>query len=161
MVEYDKMIIRIAEEKDIPSISNLFLQGTKYHANLLPEIFKECTEYPDRVSILSWIKDENSDYIVVEVNGEIVGFLSVKRISSQNLPIFQNTESVLIDSCVIDLKHRRKGLGKALFNKAKEWTKEKGIQRVQLMVWSKNVPAINLYKSLGFEDLIVKMEISI
>ncbi len=93
------------------------------------------------------------------MNDSVVGFLSVKRTFSQNLPIFLRPESVQIESCMVDENLRRKAIGKVLFNKAKEWAKEKGVDKVQLMVWSKNTPAINLlYKSLGFQDLIVKME---
>ncbi len=109
-------------------------------------------------TMLSWIRDENSDYLVAEVNGAIVGFLSIKRALSPDLPIFKRTGSALIDSCVVDEEHRRKGIAKALFEEAREWAKGKGIDTVQLMVWSKNKSAIDLYRSLGFEDLIVKME---
>ena len=91
------------------------------------------------------------------MDGKIVGFLNIKIATSPDLPIFKKAKYVLIEDCVVDANHRRQGIGTALFYGAKRWSKERGMSKIQLTVWAKNEAARNLYKKLGFNDLIGKM----
>ncbi|MBT3207118.1 MAG: GNAT family N-acetyltransferase [Bacteroidetes bacterium] len=52
----------------------------------------------------------------------------------------------------IDPKHQRHGYGKALTEASLSFAKEKGIQ-IKLEVHKENLPAIELYKSMGFQYL--------
>jgi ribosomal protein S18 acetylase RimI-like enzyme len=47
--------------------------------------------------------------------------------------------------------HRRQGLGKALMRQAEEWTAQRGDRQISLQVFQNNEPALNLYRSLGYE----------
>lgn len=51
----------------------------------------------------------------------------------------------------VDKKHRRKGIASALIAQARNWAKSRGDRQIGLMVSSKNQPALNLYRNLGFE----------
>ena len=51
----------------------------------------------------------------------------------------------------VDKKHRRKGIASALIDRARNWAKSRGDRQIGLMVSSKNQPALNLYRNLGFE----------
>ena len=45
-----------------------------------------------------------------------------------------------------------KGIAKSLLQKAEEWSKEKGITRLELTVVEENEPARKLYEKAGFES---------
>jgi ribosomal protein S18 acetylase RimI-like enzyme len=47
--------------------------------------------------------------------------------------------------------HRRQGLGKALMRQAEEWARQRGDRLLSLQVFQTNQPALNLYRSLGYE----------
>lgn len=47
--------------------------------------------------------------------------------------------------------HRRRGLGSALMQQAETWAKQRGDRQISLQVFTTNQPALNLYRSLGYE----------
>lgn len=47
--------------------------------------------------------------------------------------------------------HRRRGLGSALMQHAEAWAKQRGDRQISLQVFTANQPALNLYRSLGYE----------
>lgn len=47
--------------------------------------------------------------------------------------------------------HRRKGVGSRLITGLEEWAQTNGISKIELQVWSNNIPAIRLYEKLGYE----------
>lgn len=55
-----------------------------------------------------------------------------------------------ITDLVVDLRFRRQGQGKGLLQAARSWSEERGYERLFLELQSKNDPAIQLAKSLGF-----------
>ncbi|UCE74813.1 MAG: GNAT family N-acetyltransferase [Methanomassiliicoccales archaeon] len=157
----DSLIIREAKIDDIPAIQSLYRQGDKYHAELLPDVFQETEEGRTKDFILSWIQNEKSDYFVAEMEGKIIGFMNIKQTTSQDIPILKRMEYALIDDFVVDVNHRFQGIGTALFKRAKLWSKEHELNKIQLTVWAKNEAARNFYFMLGFKDLIGKMEIDL
>jgi RimJ/RimL family protein N-acetyltransferase len=46
--------------------------------------------------------------------------------------------------------HRRRGIGRALLQRAVEWARESGVTKLELHVFPDNEPAIALYESFGF-----------
>ena len=75
------------------------------------------------------------------------------------MPFFKRYEYAMIDGCVVDEHHRFKGIGSLLMNAARDWTKERGLEKMQLSVWANNEVARAFYRKQGFEDLIKRMEL--
>lgn len=61
------------------------------------------------------------------------------------------TKYALIHDLVVDPKHRRQGVGRALIGYAVEWAKSAGFPGLTLETQNINVPACRLYESCGFE----------
>ena len=161
MPERPEPVIRPADERDIPVIRALFRQGDRYHAELLPVVFQYVGDGRTDEYVRSFMTDGSSGLIVAELGGDVVGFLTVKRMSSQDLPFFRKAEYALLDWCVVDADHRRRGIGTALFHAARRWAQERGLRSIQLMVWADNKAARELYAKFGFRDLIGKMELKL
>ena len=47
--------------------------------------------------------------------------------------------------------HRRRGIGRALLQRAVEWAREAEVEKLELHVFPHNEPAIRLYEEFGFE----------
>ncbi|MBQ9103604.1 MAG: ribosomal protein S18-alanine N-acetyltransferase [Clostridia bacterium] len=78
--------------------------------------------------------------------GKIIGFITYSTSID-----FADIETVFV------LKEfRRKGIAESLINKMLEDVKSKGINRVLLEVRSSNIPAISLYKKLGFNEISIR-----
>ena len=58
-------------------------------------------------------------------------------------------KTAYIDLIVVDEKHRRKGIGKTLFQAVQKRARKIGAKRIDLMVWSHNQIAVDAYKSYG------------
>lgn len=153
--------IRFATEKYIPAIIKLYEQVDLYHVEILPEVFKKVDLLRTKDYILSWINNNDSDYIVAVQDNVVIGFLNIKKSNYPNYPIFRRVEFALIEDCVVDKNFRRKGIGKLLFEKAKKWMKKRNINKIQLNVWSANKSAISFYKNLGFKPISEKMELNL
>jgi RimJ/RimL family protein N-acetyltransferase len=86
----------------------------------------------------------NWPHVVAIAGGTVVGWCDI---TSFNRPVYAHCGELgigVIPSC------RGKGIGKALMIDALRRAKEKGLERIELTVFEKNVPAIALYQQLGF-----------
>ena len=52
----------------------------------------------------------------------------------------------------VDPDHRYKGYGRDIMNAAEQWLRERGIQKLQLMVRGNNAQVHAFYQSLGYYD---------
>jgi RimJ/RimL family protein N-acetyltransferase len=82
---------------------------------------------------------------VAEVDGEIVGRLSVSR---DEHPASRHVADL---GLMVDARHRRRGIGTKLLDAAVEWARLSGVTKLELHVFPWNEPAIQLYESFGFE----------
>lgn len=56
-----------------------------------------------------------------------------------------------IEDMVVDRSFRRQGVGRALIQRARQWTGEKGLAGIRLETQNNNVGACRLYEQCGFE----------
>lgn len=82
---------------------------------------------------------------VAENDGRIVGRLSVAR--DPHPASFHVADLGLM----VSASHRRRGIGRALLQRAVEWAAESRVHKLELHVFPYNEPAIALYESFGFE----------
>ena len=59
--------------------------------------------------------------------------------------------SAWIEDMVVLEEFRGRGVGKALLEKAGEWSKSKGAKRVQLVADADNISALEFYKHLDWQ----------
>ena len=56
------------------------------------------------------------------------------------------------EMCIRDSLYRGQGIGRALIEEAKLWSKRRGSEYIELSVVSQNRSAIEIYKSLQFVE---------
>lgn len=150
-------MIRILELKDYESVKKLVYQVHELHLKNRPDIYIDGNplpiEYFEKI-----INDKNSLNYVYEEDGEIVGILTASKQTSRPLQIAKSRIVYFIDDIVVDSNHRKKGIGKKLFNYLLEQAKQDNVDAIELNVWSFNENAIKFYESLGMTVKNMKME---
>jgi putative acetyltransferase len=77
--------------------------------------------------------------------GKIVGRLSVAR------DPHSASHHVADLGLMVAASHRRRGIGRALLERAVSWAQVAGVSKLELHVFPWNQPAIRLYEQFGFE----------
>ena len=143
-----KMIIRKAEEKDIPRIIELLGQVLQIHADIRPDIF-----------IPGTIKNEKNPIYVAANEADIcVGYafcqLREQPFSNNMVPF----KSLFIDDLCVDQQARGQHIGERLFEHVKNEAKQKGCYEVTLNVWTGNISAEKFYEKMGMKTKEKQME---
>jgi len=81
--------------------------------------------------------------LLAEEDGEVRGYISVQL----NLA----PASAWIDDLIVDRLQRRKGIGSALIQAARDWCARKRVHRLTLEMQPKNYPSIQFAANQGFE----------
>ena len=114
------------------------------HLEKIKDILQE--EYDDfwNYNILKKeLDNENSQYLVVIENEDILGFAGIQFI----------LDEADITNIVIKKSERNKGIGTELLNKIVEIAKKNGAKSLTLEVNENNKYAIKLYEKFDFEEI--------
>jgi len=142
--------IRLAQIGDIVAISRLYDDFYKYN-NMQQPYFsaevKENGDYPKSV-----IEGTNGDIFVSEINGEIVGFIHVEEGKTPPYPsVIQHKFACITDFYVMP-DYRKRGIGKLLLGKAKEWSINRGLEYMELLVLEENEIGKSFYEKEQFRN---------
>jgi len=150
-------MIRLAEEKDIKEIQKLNRELFTVLNKLHPNIYNIWSFNSD--FIISIIKNIDSDYILIEENNMIIGYLFIeKRVSpSKEFKFFKKEEFAYIYEIVVLPEYRSKGFGKTLINEANIWAKKRNLSCIELNVLANNYSAVDFYEDIEFENYQLKM----
>lgn len=125
-------MVRLMREEDIPQIEEIeqstFSQPWSAHG------------------FLTALRNENTIYIIVEENGEILGYLG----------LWKSLEEADITNVAVKEAARRRGVADLLLQEAKKLACECKITALTLEVRASNVAAIHLYEKHGFHSVGVR-----
>jgi len=94
---------------------------------------------PDRLAD-EWVLREA--LLIAEIESEPLGYVSLVHGPA--------VDAGWIIDLVVSLRCRRQGVATRLIQAAREWCREHGLTKMFIEMQSKNYPAINLVKKLGF-----------
>jgi len=153
------MNIRTANLTDIEKILFLENQVFELHSKARPDwIGKNPLTYD---SIKNTIESNNGKIFIAEDNNEIIGHCIINIREIKNHHMFNDMKNIEIDDLCVDEKYRKKGIGKKLFEEVKTYSKQNGINFIELMVWEFNENARKFYENMGMKVRITRMEYKI
>lgn len=152
------MFIRNIRKSDYCAIDDLLLQIHQVDVDGRPDMFRPIEQYMTRDSFESLVANKNVISILAQERGEIIGCCFVSMLERSGMA---HMKSAYIDLLVVDEKHRRKGVGRAIFGEVQRRAKKVGAKRIDLMVWSHNQIAESAYQSYGMVPQRCVYEVSL
>lgn len=84
---------------------------------------------------------------------QVIGFLSGEL--REGSPTFSPKTWASVDDIYVAPEHRSRGIGRALVDRCRQWSRERGADGVSLQVAAANERARKLYRELGFREVSV------
>lgn len=156
------MEIREAKIEEVDQIVPIMLEIANLHSEERPDIFKKKEEKELEKEIIETLSNQEFK-VLVSCNGKnkIEGVVVCKIKDIKNHKNLKDAKILWIDEICVTKESRKKGIGKALMQKAKEIAKEEKCERVELNCWSFNENAIKFYKKIGMQEQRINLEFEI
>jgi GNAT superfamily N-acetyltransferase len=142
-----EIIIRNAEDMDIPRIIELWKEHLDYHAKY--DSFFERAEGSE-TGFQKYLTDNlaNIGLYIAEINSKIVGFILLEI--EIRPPCFVNRNFGMISDIAVTKEFRFRTIGKQLLKHALPWFKERNINRIETRILVANPSATAFWSSAGF-----------
>ncbi len=151
-------MIRFAKEKDIAKILDLLLQVCLVHHRARPDIFNVGTKYNEG-ELREILRDENRPILVsVNEEDEVLGYCFCILQEHRGDNVLTDIKTLYIDDLCVDENIRGGGIGRALYEAARDLAGELGCHNVTLNVWRGNDGAEKFYEKLGLRPQKTCME---
>ena len=148
--------IRTAKLEDYNAVEDIMKQVHKLHVGWRPDVYKQ----QETILPLDEFKQaiQEQAFFVAEGEGKVVGILGLMYRHVET-PVHVTKDIIFIDSMAVDEPYRKKGVGHAFFDFLKELKKEKGYDAIELQVNARNKVAYDMYRSYGFTEKSINMEL--
>ena len=155
------MVIRIAQEKDIPGIILLLKQVGQVHHDIRPDIFRERCQKYDETALAQLLKNENRPIFIADEDGQVLGYCFCILRSFAGESVMTDRRELYIDDLCVDESRRGQGIAKALYRHVTDFAKAAGCDFITLNVWSGNDGAMKFYENAGLTPRSITMEMKL
>ncbi len=121
----------------------LIREGHPADAGGIAEIEALCFAHPWSEADLLGGFDNCTRYVVAEMDGEILGYCGIQMVGGEGY----------ITNVAVKPQHRKQGIGIKILEFLLNFSRTEGLEFVTLEVRESNLPAINLYKKMGFGEV--------
>jgi ribosomal protein S18 acetylase RimI-like enzyme len=125
------MEIRLATLNDIESLCPLLTEFFAYNAELQPMYCIaaiESGEYPKNM-----IESDDSDFIIAIEVDALVGFIHINEMKTPPFNAVAPHNYAEIMAFMVTASHREQGIGSKLIAFAKQWSKDRNLDYIELM----------------------------
>ncbi len=155
------MVIRLANQGDIPGIEALLLQVGAVHHQIRPDIFRDgCLKYDESV-LAALLADESRPVFVAVEDEAVLGYCFCQHRNYDDSGVSTCRKEIYIDDLCVDEGHRGKGIATGLYRHALDYAKASGCRFVTLNVWCGNDAAMAFYEKMGMAPRNITMETSL
>ena len=151
-------MIRRAEKKDIPKISDLLLEVCLVHHKGRPDVFKVGRKYSEK-ELEDLVSDNERPILVyTDERDEVLGYCFCIFQQYKDNSVLTDIKTLYIDDLCVDEAQRGRRIGKELYEAALALAKESGCYNLTLNVWSCNPSAMKFYEAMGLVPQKICME---
>jgi ribosomal protein S18 acetylase RimI-like enzyme len=148
--------IRRAKKSDLDQLVALWQELAEFHAALDPHLALA----PDaasrwRESVSQWLEDDNWRMLLAEEDDAAIGFVSASI--REMPPVFAEKYHGVIADAIVTAARRRRGIGGQLYRAMADWFREGGVGVVELNAAVANPISQAFWRSVGFNDHMLRM----
>jgi len=137
--------IRPAATADTRSFLELFALVVAEGRYIRTDAMRRSRRFYRQRLAAAWTRDE-ATIVAVDRAGTVIGQLGISR---EEHPVTRHVASI---GMMVHPRWRGRGVGSALMDKALEWAREMGVEKMALSVYPDNEPARALYRKFGFVE---------
>jgi GNAT superfamily N-acetyltransferase len=146
----DALTIRSAEARDLDRLAALWIALTEHHASDDPLFtLRADAEAQIQRLLAATLCDPDAALFVCERDGAILGYCSVRIDTAP--PIQVETRRAEIADLMVCESERRRGVGRSLAERALLWVKDRGVERCEVRVASRNQAGQRFWRAVGFD----------
>lgn len=155
------MVIRLAENRDIPGMQTLLLQVGEVHHQIRPDIFRSgALKYT--VPELQAILDDPRRPVFVAAEGDrVLGYAFCIHRDYDGTGVSTCRKEIYVDDVCVEEACRGQGIATALMRQVYTYAREQGCEFVTLNVWAGNDTARRFYEAMGMTPRNTNMEIKL
>ena len=151
------MVIRPAEQRDIPALIRLLYQVGEVHHQIRPDIFRSgALKYT--ASELETILTDSTRPIFVAAEDDVLGYCFCKIRCTSGSTVLADRKELYIDELCVDETCRGQQVGRKLYDYACEYARSIGCGYITLNVWCGNDSAMAFYQHRGLTPRNIMME---
>ncbi|MBN1605616.1 MAG: GNAT family N-acetyltransferase [Polyangiaceae bacterium] len=151
--------IRRASESDVDPLVPLKTLVHALHVERRPDFFRPMTAAEVAASLREGFADRTTDVWMAEEEGEAIGYVLAARRQRDETSYSVARQWCEIYEVAVEVSQRRRGVARALIERAVAHAREAGIEAVELTTWAFNEPAHAAFASMGFEPMLVHYEL--
>lgn len=153
-----QITVRMLRREDYPQVLRIFRQLHKIHSDLRPDYYY-ASDIPITEERYVMLLEEGMQ-ILGAMDGEtLAGMCFYQWMPNNSNSLVKPRKTILLDDICVDVAYRRQGVGEMLCRKAIEIAKAENADAVELGVWAENLPAVALYRKMGFAPRTMRMEL--
>lgn len=152
------MIIRKAKEKDAKRLYDLLAEVQQLHAEGRPDVFVLGTHKYGMDNILKILDNPLTPVFVAVENDYVIGYAFCEIKEQERTNNLYQRKTYYIDDLCVDKNHRKKGVGRKLYEYVLECAKQEKCHSLTLNVWHLNSGALKFYEKVGMKPLKTVME---
>jgi ribosomal protein S18 acetylase RimI-like enzyme len=151
--------IRRASEADLDALSPLKASLHEQHVKERPDIFKPMPREELAAHLRTRLGEEATQVWMAEEQGVPAGYVIATRRQRDETPHHHARQWCELDEFVVATTQRRRGVARALMERAIEHARELGLEAVELSTWGFNEQARAAFARLGFRQMLVRCEL--
>ena len=148
-----KIKIRKASIDDLGILSDLNREVQSLHHQIDPVLFKSANAADIKKDIEKFIHDPKGGVLLAIVDDSAQGFISYHEGALKESGLTHKIPMIFIHHMGVLEKQRGKGIGSMLLQSVRKIAEQKGIERIQLDVWTLNLDAKTFFQKRGFRTI--------
>ncbi len=152
------MVMRKMEKRDFEKVREIMGKLHMLHVQNRPDLYTKLDDPFPEQEYLSCMDSDNHISILAEENEEIMGICLVSFREKSGMVAGR---TAYMDALYVREKFRGQGTGERLFQYVLKEAKERGANRLDLMVWDFNQQAVQFYQKMNMRIQRSMMEIEL
>ena len=154
----ENLCVRPMVSGDFPAFDRFDAALHALHQQARPDLFAPCRHLFTREEFESMLGDPRQILLIAEAGGAPAGICAARLAQPPDCPFLHPAKALHIGDLFVEEGYRRRGVGRALLEAAQRLGREKGAQRLTLLVWPFNQGALAFYERLGFAARSITLE---